>query len=91
MMPSTPVSANHIPGTWRKPLTKVSRRLPLLGTLDADDGIDGRRLGNHEFDAQGYFGALSSPGFLLVSILVLVAAPLYLGRCRTRRPHPALD
>ena len=30
------------------------------------------------FDAQGYFGTLSSFGFLLVYILVSVAAPMYL-------------
>ena len=42
-------------------------------------------LGIHEFDAQGYFGTLSSLGFLLVYILVSVAAPVYLrGMCKLR-------
>jgi amino acid transporter len=39
------------------------------------------------FDAQGYFGTLCSFGFLLVYILVSIAAPMYLrglGKLRTR-------
>ena len=38
--------------------------------------------GINAFDAQGYFGTLCSFGFLLVYILVSVAAPMYL---RTHR------
>jgi amino acid transporter len=38
------------------------------------------------FDAQGYFGTICSYGFLLVYILVSIAAPVYLYRLRKLRP-----
>lgn len=38
------------------------------------------------FDAQGYLGTISTYGFLLVYILVSIAAPFYLYRLRKLRP-----
>jgi len=39
-------------------------------------------LGISALDSQGYFGTLCSFGFLLVYMLISIAAPLYLGRIR---------
>lgn len=45
-----------------------------------------RVFGIKAFDAQGYFGTISTYGFLLVYILVSIAAPFYLYRLRKLRP-----
>jgi len=43
-------------------------------------------LGISTFDSQGYFGTICTLGFLLVYVLVSIAAPVYLFRLRKLRP-----
>ena len=59
-----------------------------LITLMAPPGV--LLFGASTFDARGHFGTLASFGFLLIYLLVCLAAPLYLRRLKILRIRDVL-